>query len=215
MARAVAIVIGLLALGTAPLAAQNLVLNPHFASDILGWGVITPPLGISWSGALDSNGSACSGVLVATLVSPTPISTLAGQCITGISDLITYDFGIDVLVPPGEPVDGFSNMRVDWFAGPGCTSYLGTAAPFGSVPPPSGAWVTMAISGVAPPVGTSSAGVLLVVGRAAGGGAYDTMFDDAYFAPTGTFDDLIFADGFDGCGPLVLSIMPRGRPGEA
>ncbi len=207
MARAVAsAVIGLFSLAAAPLAAQNLVVNPHFDGDVFGWTVFTPPLDIGWNGAFDSNGEVCSGVLGATLASPTPISTLAGQCITGVSELINYDFGIDLLVPLGEPVDGFASFRVDWHSNLSCSAYLSTSS-FGSFPPPNDAWVTLSASAVTPPAGANSAAVLLIMGRAAGGGdTFGTIFDDAYFAVTGTYDSLVFADGVESSSTACWSV---------
>ena len=201
MVRALAIaVVALVPLVAAPLAAQNLVVNPHFHTGDFGWEVYVEPLDIAWNGTFDSNGESCSGVLAATMPPwPEAISTLAGQCITGVSELISYDFGVDLLVPLGEPGGSFSGMRVDWYSEIGCSGdYLGSAGPGAGVPPPD-TWVTMEAFGITPPVGANSVKFLIIMGRAIGGDgeSYSAIFDDAYLAVTGTYENLIFADGVE------------------
>jgi len=177
----------------------NLVVNPDLETSATAWSSTHAALAVGWSPGFDSDGEACSGALAATLSTPTPLSTIAVQCIDGIIDSSLYDYGGDVLVALGEPADGQTTIWLYWFPGLGCSgALLGTATAAATVPPPFDAWVRLSGSAIDPPAGAESVGFALVMIRTVGGGdSYSALFDDLFLRLSATGCDDIFDDGFE------------------
>lgn len=177
----------------------NLLVNPDLDASPAGWASMNPALAVGWNGGFDSDGNACSGALAATLSTPTPLSTIGGQCVSGIADSSIYDFGGRVLVALGEPADGSTTLWLYWFDDLGCTgAMLGTSTAPGSIPPPHDEWVEIGLEAVDPPAGAESVGFALVMIRTVGGGdAYSALFDDLYLRPSANACDDVFDDGFE------------------
>src|SRR5260370_6904765 len=91
----------LLAFQAAPLAAQNLLVNPHFDTGLNGW-LITSQT--SWDPTLDADGNPRSGSANGFFDSPTPngADTLVTQSVPP-TVAATYPAGAQILIPQPTP----------------------------------------------------------------------------------------------------------------
>ena len=107
----------------APLAAQNLVQNPGFASDLSSWAPFMAfGLTEQWS-SIDAGGDIHSGAIQGTLPATgtfrNPI--YAAQCVV-VQPGTRYAFGTSVLLPSGTtPADAFATVFINVFPNTGCS----------------------------------------------------------------------------------------------
>ena len=180
-----------------PACATNYLGNGDLDADDSVWTSFFAELFFGWNSGFDSDNNVCSGSLGALLTTPVPLSTLGGQCVSGIVDSSLYDAGGQVLVALGEPPGGFAGIRLDWFDEIGCTGANLGSLSFGTIPPPNNVWVQLSATAIAPPAGVASVGfALLMIQTMPGAPTFGALFDDLYFAPTGYCGDL-FEDAFE------------------
>lgn len=180
-----------------PTCATNYLGNGDLDADDSVWTSFFAALDFGWNSGFDSDNNVCSGALGATLSTAVPLSTLGGQCVSGIVDSSVYDAGGQVLVALGEPPGGLAGIRLDWFDTIGCTgANLGNLS-FSTVPPPNNVWVQFGATAISPPAGAVSVGfALLMIQTATGAPTFGALFDDLYFAPAGYCGDL-FEDSYE------------------
>jgi hypothetical protein len=169
----------------APAAAQNLLQNPGFDTDLGGWTLVPGSGSIAWN-ALDADGKASSGS--ARLVTPSAEGSTTNsihQCVA-VAGGAGYVFSAKVFRSQGALVTVFGS--VVWHAGAGCSSFLEEDTPLSLFAPGPGGWQTESAT-VDAPAGAGSA-VVRLRARREDAGALVAHFDDAVFAPDlGCVDD--------------------------
>jgi hypothetical protein len=109
-------------LPAAPLAAQNLVQNPGFASDLSSWfAFMAFDLTETWT-SVDANGDAQSGSIQGTLPASGTfrIPIYASQCVA-VLPATAYVFGAKVLLPTATtPANSFATIFVNTYEQAGC-----------------------------------------------------------------------------------------------
>jgi hypothetical protein len=184
MSRATGAVVLALALSVAPLAAQNLLVNPDFDQDVAGWSQVCGP-SFDWV-AEDEAGCPGSGAA----------HVLCSDCM-GIQGA-----GIGVCVQVGaletawasarvRPSGGFGVVAMSFYDNPGCTEPSASQQVAPAVPA-TGDWMTVAFDAVAIPAGTVS--ILVGFGGAVAVGPIESDVDFAYFGAR----PLVFRDDFEG-----------------
>lgn len=181
-----------LCLQTAPICAQNLVVNPEFFGNLDGW---TPfdAFGVTanWS-SLDHANSAESGSLLGTLP---PQGTFrnppyASQCIT-LSPNRDYDFGAKVLLPQAStPANARAYVAIEVLAGADCAG-TATIAAYSPQVLTTGAWTDTTAQVNSGPTGVS-AQVLLYV-SAPPATLMQSHFDDVFVMQP----EVLLRDGFE------------------
>ena len=165
-------------------AAQDLILNGHFHTDINGWTLVG--IGTQAWDPLDWQSNPASGSIRITNTDPTAnMGTASGQCIL-LTPSGTYEFGGHVRFPTGQSL-GAGGVAVAWFSNPTCTppeiSTNNTPAVFTTT---VNTWVESFSSGVTAPPGTVAVGVGPGVLKLVAGGSTAGLFDRVRFGPTGT-----------------------------
>lgn len=165
-----------------PLAAQNLIVDPHFDdSGLANWSGSGATF--SWN-ALDATGTVGSGSLLVTNPG-CGVNCVQGPfnsaCLAVPGALPTYNIGGKTWVPSGQAILGRAWVAVDWYTDASCTVSGGTfAGAQGVNTGPFDTWVTIATS-VTPPAGTQSARVFIGPENNASPGSFQVYFDDVYF----------------------------------
>jgi len=166
-------------------AAQELIVNGHFHTDINGW-TMTQGLGTQVWDPLDWQASPGSGSLRLTNGNTTANGlTVTGQCIP-LTPSGTYEVGGHVRFP-SPTVGGFGGIIVGWFDNPTCAG-----APLATTNTPpvltttTNTWVESFTAAITAPPGTVAVGVGPGTVKLAGAGTLDALFDRVRFGPTGT-----------------------------
>jgi hypothetical protein len=190
-----------------PAAAQNLLQNPRFDTDLTSWSgyasLAPDPVGTgvhAWS-TQDVDGSPTSGsALVEFAGTPTGGNAAFGvsQCVdlTAVQPVTSAVFGTRVLLPAEQTADGGTNVTIEvaFFAAAGCTGALITGGSQGkNVLAPDlsdSVWSTTEIVlpgfDIAPLDSPLSAQLRLVVRRVgSNANTLDAFFDQPYFAVNG------------------------------
>ncbi len=169
----------LIALCSAPLQAQNLVLNGGFDESLIGWeNSSTTIMTADWIAA-DANNDANSGSVQIANTSPTAENgvTLA-QCVP-VNSGQSYTYGGKVRIPSG-PAQTLTNKAVislRWYSGPDCTTPTGGAITTGGSPQSTNVWVSQTGTANAR-VGARSVEVRALVSKVLAGGTFIGQFDD-------------------------------------
>jgi hypothetical protein len=165
-------------------AAQDLVTNGHFHTDINGW-TLQGQGSQGWD-PLDWQGNPSSGSLrvTATAVGP-PAATNSRQCIP-LSPSGTYELGGHIRFPSGQPGGGLAAVGMLFYGTPDCSgSTLATTQTPVVSSTTVNTWVESFASGITPPFGTASVIVEGAVGMT-GGTSLAALFDRVRFGHTGT-----------------------------
>jgi hypothetical protein len=171
----------LAALFGAPAAAQNLVQNGRFHSDLAGWANLASSTMVH--SHVDSRGYPGSGSLEFTnQVAQASTATTAHQCIAVGPG--THEIRVRAAIPAGQARSGFVGFEYFPFAGPSCG---GSFLEYGSGPTAgtAGSWLTLQKAVTLPP-GTASVRLRLNVGKTQAGGELRAHFDDVYLGKTCT-----------------------------
>jgi len=188
VARVSAIVV-VAALGGSLAAAQNLVVNGGFESDVGSW-VALSDSSLAWD-PLDADDDPNSGSALVTNLDPDPVDgTGAVQCIDGLSGEQSYAFSAKARFPSGQTETGRAYLLIQWRSSPGCTGDVGiseSSLVSSSVPD---IWLTTS-NVVVSPTATQSARLRLSVLKNAAGGSLDAYFDHVRLEPA------VFGDGFE------------------
>ena len=169
-------------------AAQNLLGNGGFASDLSSWNLSGPsiPGSTTWS-PLDAGGSAASGSVQIVNASTSFNSNNKGlnQC-RAVTPGASYDYGVKSRVPTGQANTAIVYILINFYSSPGCTPG-DLLSGFGRLDNtvPANAWSGRTGTVVAP-AGAVSAVVYLYVFKLQESGTVTAYFDDAFFAPTGS-----------------------------
>jgi hypothetical protein len=163
---------------SAPAAAQNLLQNPGFDTDLSGWtssGTGTVTWDPTNSGAPGVSGSAW----VATPEAAGETTAHIEQCVA-VADPDDHLLAAKVFRAQGAPVTVFGT--VVWFAEETCATFLDSTTPISLFAVGVGAWQEPSAT-VSPPSGAHGAVVRWRVRKEADLGSYVALIDDAVFAP--------------------------------
>lgn len=181
---AFALLLVLAVVGTA--AAQNLLVNPNFDSNVAGWSFTTPGT-FTWDSSLDANSNPLSGSGRLDNTSPATFGTsFAAQCVavTGGSN---YDFWTQIRIPSGQTQTGYANGVVNFYDGASCGgSNVGGFASPSVLSTTTDTWVQSQLLTQLAPASAVSAQVNLWVNKAEANGSLVVNFDSVAFGPTGS-----------------------------
>lgn len=178
----------------APVAAQNLVSNPDFDTDLTGWDAAAATIFDGSQGGTSGPGSALWRLTV-NVETATQDLLIVSQCVDGVVAGTTYQFGGEMNLDAA-PVGSSAIVVVSWQDNPGCSGLLSLdAAPPVTEP---GSFISVTGSAVAP-AGAESAEIDVISGVAPGGpgpitvgdlsiveGDYLVNVDDVFFQPVET-----------------------------
>lgn len=162
-------------------AAQNLLLNGSFDTDVSSWSQADPPFGTNAFSTLDANGSPASGSALVTNNSGVALRNPGlAQCRPAAAGVF-YDYGAKALVSQGQPaLDVY--VLVNFYSNPICSgSGIGSSRVDFT---PSGNWQGLAATAVQAPAGTIAVGLRLLVFKEDAGGTVTANFDDAFLSVT-------------------------------
>ena len=165
--------------GTA--AAQNLLVNPNFDSNVAGWSFTTPGT-FTWDSSLDAGSNPLSGSGRLDNTSPATNGTsFAAQCVA-VTGGSTYDFLAKIRIPSGQSQTGHANVVVNFYDGASCggSNVGGTASPI-VLSTTTDTWVQSQVLAFAAPGTAVSAQVNLWVDKVEANGSFVVNFDDAAF----------------------------------
>ena len=174
-------------LGSGSAAAQNILVNPGFATSLAGW-TVESGVSAGWA-PLDIAGSAASGSALVTNSSSTAgFSGGLTQCVAVVPG-VTYAFRVRFLVPSGQASTARVQGALDYFSGPSCGG--GTVGGFGNgtgaITSDFDAWGSdFAIGTGVIPSGVASALVDVRLLKVAAGGIVQAYFDEPSLAPVAT-----------------------------
>ncbi len=181
-------------LGAAPLAAQNLLINPGFDSNLAGWTVMSFSPQRSSN---DANGSPNSGSARITVGDGEGGNAMA-QCVA-VTGGASYDFSTKVRINES----GLRVATIFFTANATCGAFdLGAFIVVAHGPAPS--WFTTHMKVTAPP-GAQLAHIRLDGLNSAGGGANFQHWDDVYFGPVAPAS----------CTPSATTLCLDRFPGDA
>ena len=129
----------------APLAAQNLLVNPGFETgDLSGW---TVPLSTTFDGAAGTPPGSARWAETLPAVGMLPDIRMVRQCVDGVVAGETYQFGGRLRLTEA-PAGGTSNVFLVWRSDPGCagSSLIVAASPVST----TGSFILSSHSAVAP-----------------------------------------------------------------
>lgn len=174
------------ALGSGSVAAQNILVNPGFATSLDGW-TVESGVSAAWS-PLDIAGSAASGSALVTNSSNTA-GFFGGltQCVAVVPG-VTYAFRVRFRVPSGQTSTARVQGALDYFSGLSCGG--STAGGFGNgtgaIASGFDAWGDFAIGTGVISTGVASALVGIRLAKVAGDGIVQAYFDEPSLAPVAT-----------------------------
>jgi hypothetical protein len=182
MARRVAGLAGVLFAVALFSAAQNLIGNGRFDTDLNGWVQTGDVNGTAAWSSLDAGGSAVSGsaALTSTHATNGALVTQLTQCVP-VAAGVEYVLSARVQFAAGETTTGWAETVVYWDSGPGCTNYITGSALLTDKASP-GTWIADAENFTAP-AGAVSALVQLGIDKIEAGGMLSAWFDDVSLAP--------------------------------
>jgi hypothetical protein len=166
-------------------AAQDLIVNGHFHTDINGWTLVG--VGTQAWDPLDFEGNPGSGSIRITNTNPVANQvTGSGQCIL-LTPSGTYEAGARVRWPSGQAGLGAGGVGMAWFNNTTCTDPpISTQNTPGVINTTTNLWIETFLPAVTPPPGTVAVGVAVGVGKSGAGGSLTALFDRVRFGPTGT-----------------------------
>ncbi len=174
-------------LAAAPAGAANLLSNPHFATSLAGWEVVSTDVG--WS-STDVAGSASSGSVRAVndAVNGSFSGVVLRQCVP-VTAGTSYDVGFQAQLPAGQDRSGSAGGVFYFYASPGCD--------FASVLMGGGSLAAITTAGTwegtmetfTAPAGSRSAFLMFTVAKSEAGGELAAHFDDAFACPSGACED--------------------------
>ena len=179
-----------LVLATAPWsAAQNLLVNPDFDTDVAGWTTWGTDVSIVWNPE-DAYGSPASGsgeVINSYVGSASQLR--AFQCVSVVGGALHQLRG-KVLIPSGQPTIQGGLLGIWWYAEESCQAWISSAgSPL--VVWPEDVWIEIAAPLSEAPIAAQSARISLEVFQLAPGGTVSVLYDDLMFG------EVLFADGFE------------------
>jgi len=169
--------VGVAVLGVSLAAAQNLVDNGDFDTDVGGWTQLSGGITLSWDGTSDYQGQPASGSAMILNSASGQSNSGVTQCIEGIIGSESYELSAWLKAPTGQSADGNARVFMWWYTGPGCTGTqsLGPTTPFFNT---SDDWVLQEAAGVQAPLESQSATVYLNVAKTSEvPGEYMVSFD--------------------------------------
>jgi hypothetical protein len=173
-------------LGSGSAAAQNILVNPGFATNVAGW-TVESGISAGWS-PLDIAGSAASGSAVVS--NSSNVAGFSGgltQCVT-VAPGVTYALRARFRVPSGQASTARIQGALDFFFDPSC----GSSAPggfgngTGAITSGFDAWTDFAVGTGVIPSGVASALVGIRLVKVAAGGTVQAAFDELSLAPVAT-----------------------------
>ncbi|MGE5233727.1 MAG: hypothetical protein ACM3OB_06415 [Acidobacteriota bacterium] len=164
-------------LGAVPSTAQNLFINPGFATDIHGWSVSAggsaswssdDAAGLPGSGSLElENSAAAAGTFVG-----------AYQCVAAVAGS-TYDVHSRVRIPTSQSAQGSSAGQYFYYSAAGCAAAsLISSGGFGG-PTMTDHWEDLTTTLTAPPA-TQSLKLVLGTVKSGAGGQLTSLLDEAF-----------------------------------
>ena len=182
-----------IALSSAPLHAQNLVLNGEFDESLIGWeNSGGGPMTSEWI-PVDANGSASSGSVEITNLSATAdVAVALIQCVP-VNSGQKYIIAAKARIPsgPGQSLTNKATLNPRYYSGPDCTIPNGGGVSYGPSPQSFDVWVAQHATTRAR-AGARSAEVRMFVSKIQAGGTSTAQFDDVSFTSPS-----IFENGFD------------------
>ncbi len=172
-----------LLLATAGLAsAQNLIVNPDFASDLSGWTIPLLPLGygVDWIGGGGADGPGSVRISVDADVGATQV--VLTQCVA-VAPSTSYEFGAHVFLVGGLDQVPIGQLSVAWYTSGGCVNVVGGALS-STTDNTVNAWQSVSAGGQMSPAGAASAEVFLNF-QTPGSGTATLFYDDVYLAEAG------------------------------
>ena len=176
----------LFVLGAGSAAAQNILVNPGFATSLAGW-TVESGVSAGWS-PFDIAGSAASGSALVT--NSSGVAGFSGgltQCVVVVPS-VTYSFRVRFLIPSGQASTARVQAALDYFSDPSCG--VNTAGGFGNgtgaITSDFPAWSDFVIGTGVIPSGVASALVGVRLAKVAAGGLIQAYFDEPSLAPVAT-----------------------------
>ncbi len=173
-------------------AAQNLVVNGDFHSDVSDWTQLSG-VTLSWDGNSDYQNQPSSGS--AENLNDAAGSSNSGtiQCIDGIVGGHNYYLSAWLRAPTGQTGEGNAKVFVWWYTQPGCTGTMssGPGTPWFTT---SDSWIEQEAGSTDAQISAQSALVYLNNNKTSvTPGEYRVSYDHVVFERTGS----IFGDGFE------------------
>lgn len=168
----------LLLFAPVPVAAQNLLTNPDFDTDLSGW-----TSEVFWiNGSFDAEDMAEPSASGSARVENSR-STGGGnglfQCVLA-DEGDFHDFSIWTRIPTGQAMTGEAALRLWWFGNTTCDFADPLDFQTSEITTPSASWTEIAMLGVEAPAGTQSVRFDLGVSKDAAGGTFEAKFDAVY-----------------------------------
>ena len=171
-----------------PAAAQNLITNGDFATDISNWAFTTPGTFTFDGGPVfDADSNPASGSGRVQNQSPVAFGTsFAAQCINSITGGTNYDFGAKIYFDSTtQTATGRGNIVVGFFDGASCSgSNVGAFTTANVLSSTTNTWVAAEVLAVTAPVTAQSVQVNLFTNKIEDTGTLDVHFDNVHFAAT-------------------------------
>ncbi len=166
----------------APASAQNLIVNPDFASDLSGWTVPLLPLGwgVGWIGGGGADGPGSVRISVNADVGANNV--VLTQCVD-VAPSSSYDFGAHVFLVGGLDRIPIGQLSVAWYTSAGCVNVVGGALS-STTDTTVDAWQSVSAAGQMSSAGAVSAMVSLIF-QTPGSGTATLFYDDVYLAESG------------------------------
>lgn len=178
---------------SAPLHAQNIVLNGTFDESLIGWYTSSDTdMTADWS-PVDAGASGTSGsVRIVNISAGASNGVTLNQCVP-INSGQRYTYGGKVRIPSGtgQVLTNNAVMSLRYYSEPDCSGPLGGSISTGNSPQTFDTWVTQS-STVTARSGARSAEVRALVSKFPAGGSFMVRFDDITLTTPS-----IFANGFD------------------
>jgi hypothetical protein len=160
--------------------AVNLLVNPDFATTVVGWAAESEAT-LAWS-PVDATGSPTSGsALIANISAGAQNGTGIVQCVDGVIAGATYTFGGRVLFPPGQARTGEMQIGLRWLSAPNCGGSVVGSQPRLNTNTPQSVWVLLTSAPLVAPPGALSAQFVAFPSKVEAGGQLVGQFDDLLF----------------------------------
>lgn len=182
--RAGVLALALVSTASAALAQQNLVTNPEFDEDAVGWQGVQDFMSIAFDSD-DVDGDEESGSGLASFNPTIELDTLgqvANDCIEGVIPGNTYTASTSFRIPTGQERTGSAGVRVAWFTSDDCSGVV-SAFGIGASSGAEGAWFDLTPVELVAPGNAGSAEMRLTIDKPQVGGTLVVFFDDATLLP--------------------------------
>jgi len=196
----------------APAAAQNLVANGDFASDVSSWNAAAGG-SFNHDSALDVNGNPASGSGSALNLSPVAFGTYSVvQCVDGVTAGASYDFGGAIYFDStAQTAPGRANVVVNFRDGASCAgSSVGGTTTVNVLTTTTDTWVPVEVLATVAPAGSQSVFVILLTVKFDGNPLrqIEAHFDEVFFRSTPVFS-------VPALPPLGLTLLASALAGTA